>query len=206
MRARAGRPAQRGFSIIELMVSVTISIIMFAVIIELFASNKEAYRLQEGASILNENARFAVSHLQFYMRLADHWGGIEPEDVVVYAGGVPNPTITSPAVTDCTDTFGNAANVISNVGFHGYDGTPALTPPLDCIVASNYEPLTDAFFIRYGVAHEDARAIADASLPVASGAPVIPTAATGKNPSKAVISQGQTAAASGCARCSVGVQ
>ena len=184
MRARAGRPAQRGFSIIELMVSVTISIIMFAVIIELFASNKEAYRLQEGASILNENARFAVSHLQFYMRLADHWGGIEPEDVVVYAGGVPNPTITSPAVTDCTDTFGNAANVISNVGFHGYDGTPALTPPLDCIVASNYEPLTDAFFIRYGVAHEDARAIADASLPVASGAPVIPDRGDGEEPIK----------------------
>jgi Tfp pilus assembly protein PilW len=76
---------------VELLVSVTISLIMFAVIIELFSSNKDAYRMQEGASVQNENARFAMSHLQFFMRLADHWGGVEPDTVSVHTPvGTPN--------------------------------------------------------------------------------------------------------------------
>lgn len=152
---------QGGFSIVELMVAVTISLIMFAVIIELFASNKEAYRIQEGSSVLNENARFAVSHLQYFMRLADHWGGIEADNVSVDAG------VPSPLATDCT-----GAAVVSNVGFRGFNG--AASAPLDCITAANYEPGTDAFFIRYGAAHEDARAVSDTSVPVLNGVPSIP--------------------------------
>lgn len=133
--ARSARRYCRGFSIVELMVAVTISLIMFAVIIELFVSNKEAYRLQEGASVLNENARFAINHLQYSLRMADHWGGVQPEDVSV-DGGVP-------ALGACT-----GSPPISNVGFRGYDGTA--TPPVDCIPAADYAANTDAFFVRYG--------------------------------------------------------
>lgn len=132
---RSTRRHCRGFSIVELMVAVTISLIMFAVIIELFVSNKEAYRLQEGASVLNENARFAINHLQYSLRMADHWGGVEPQDVAV-DGGVP-------ALGVCT-----GSPPISNVGFRGYHGTA--TPPVDCIPAADYEANTDAFFVRYG--------------------------------------------------------
>jgi type IV pilus assembly protein PilW len=136
MRSRRRRAS--GFSIVELMTAVAISLIMFTVIIELFASNKQAYRLQEGASRLNENARYAVSHLQYFMRLADHWGGIE----------APNVTIeTVPAIsgTDCS-----GAAVIATVGFRGYNGEATRPAALDCIPAENYEPNTDLFFIRYG--------------------------------------------------------
>lgn len=161
------RPARphlvRGFSIVELMVAVTISIIMFAVIIELFASNKQAYRIQEGASALNENARFAVSHLQYFMRLADHWGGVQPANLSV-DGGVP-----SPLATDC-----DSDGVVATVGFRGYDGTSA-TPPLSCIAAADYVANTDAFFIRYGASHENLRPLTDATQPFPpNGVPVAP--------------------------------
>jgi type IV pilus assembly protein PilW len=124
-----------GFSIIELMVAVTISLIMFAVIIQLFASNKEAYRVQEGASVVNENARFAISHLQYFMRMADHWGGVEAGDVDVHGVAAALP-------------LGCAGSApISPVGFRGYNGTGAA--PVDCIPAADYEPNTDAFFVRF---------------------------------------------------------
>lgn len=176
MKRKTGRRALRGFSIVELMVSTTISLIMFGVIIELFASNKEAYRLQEGASVLNENARFAVAHLQFYMRLADHWGGIEPVNVSVDAG-VPAPSFIDVTVTEC-----DGDNVISNVGFRGFDSVNTDLPlPLNCM-GNNYEPNTDAFFIRYGVSHEHGRVITDESDPVANGVPVMPNSTDGETP------------------------
>ncbi len=171
MNARSPARPQQGFSIVELMVAATISIIMFAVIIELFASNKEAYRVQEGASVLNENARFAISHLQFFMRLADHWGGVEP-NVVSVDGGVPAALTTS-----CD---GGANAIVSNVGFRGLNGAAA--PPTDCIAAANYEPNTDAFFIRYGTAHENGLTIADDTVPVRSGIPKLPDAAQSQWP------------------------
>ncbi|MEQ8231739.1 MAG: PilW family protein [Gammaproteobacteria bacterium] len=161
-----------GFSLVELMVAVTISLIMMAVIIELFASNKQAYRVQEGASELNENARYAVAHLQYYLRLADHWGGVEAADITI------DPAVPSPLSTDCSGD-----PVIQTLGFRGYDGNGA-TPPLDCVAASDYVPNTDAFFIRYGAAHEDARSVTDPGEPVPSnGVPMLPD--TGELPVRA---------------------
>ncbi|MGE0484821.1 MAG: PilW family protein [Gammaproteobacteria bacterium] len=158
---------ERGFSIVELMTAVTISLIMFSVIIELFASNKQAYRLQEGASRLNENARYAVSHLQYFMRLADHWGGIEAQNVSI-------ETIPAVAGTDCS-----GAAVVSAVGFRGFNGAVTRPSALDCIPAENYETTTDLFFIRYGVqpsagATDFTRAWPENGVPPAPQATVAP--------------------------------
>ena len=154
---------QRGFSIVELMVAVTISIIMFAVIIELFASNKQAYRLQEGASALNESARYAVSHLQYFLRLADHWGGVQPENVSVDAG------VSLPLATDC-----DGDGVVAVVGFRGYEG--GSTSPLTCVADANYVANTDMFFIRYGAGHDTGHTMTDASLPFPpNGMPMAPS-------------------------------
>ncbi|MCB1748871.1 MAG: PilW family protein [Gammaproteobacteria bacterium] len=166
MRARRHH-RERGFSIIELMTAVTISLIMFSVIIELFASNKQAYRLQEGASRLNENARYAVSHLQYFMRLADHWGGIEAPNVNL-------ETVPAVSGTDCS-----GAAVVSNVGFRGYNGAATRPSALDCIPAANYEPTTDLFFIRYGAeptsgATDFTRPWPDSGIPPAPGTSTYP--------------------------------
>lgn len=165
------RNRQQGFSIIELMTAVTISLIMFAVILQLFASNKQAYRVQEGASVLNENARYAVGHLQYFMRLADHWGGVEP-DVVSVDPGVPVALTTG----SCD---GGANPFVSNSGFRGFDGD-GTTPPTDCIAAQNYEPDTDAFFVRYAAGHEDDRTLANVNR--LNGIPYIPDAGNAENP------------------------
>ncbi|MEM7543353.1 MAG: PilW family protein [Pseudomonadota bacterium] len=130
---------QRGFSIIELMVASVLSLILMNVIIQLFISNKQAYRLQEGASELNENARYAINHIQHYMRMGDHWGAVE-SDVVSISTGVP-------ALVTGTTCAGVDVPITSE-GFRGYAGVTTGVP-VTCIAAANYETNTDAFYVRY---------------------------------------------------------
>ena len=132
-----------GFTIVEMMVALTVGAILMLGIVQLFSSNKQAFRIQEGASVMNENARYALNMLQYDLRMADHWGGIEPADVDVdLTGGAPtfnNNCAEAPVVP-------TGANPV--VGFEGFEGTNA-TSPLSCIPNTDYEPSTDVLVIRY---------------------------------------------------------
>jgi len=77
-RCPAGRASgrrQAGLSLIEVMVTIAISLVLMAGLIELFVANKQGYRIQEGISRLNEDSRYAMTQLQHHMRMASHWGG-----------------------------------------------------------------------------------------------------------------------------------
>ena len=54
------RATQGGFSLIELMVAITISLILLAGVSQVFLSSKTSYNLQDGMGRLQENARFAL--------------------------------------------------------------------------------------------------------------------------------------------------
>ena len=134
----------RGFTIVEMMVAVAVTSIMMVGVIQLFSSNKQAYRIQEGASVMNENARYALNLMQYDLRLADHWGGIEPADVAV--------DTTSGAIAftnDCAEAPILPADPNAGVvGFEGFEGVNA-NSPLSCIANADYEAQTDILVIRY---------------------------------------------------------
>lgn len=50
---------QQGFTLVEIMVAVTISLLLLAGVMQIFLSSKASYNLQNGISRLHENARFA---------------------------------------------------------------------------------------------------------------------------------------------------
>jgi prepilin-type N-terminal cleavage/methylation domain-containing protein len=126
---------QRGITLIELMVSITVGLILLSGIISIFVSNKQAYRLQESTNILNENARYALNQIQYDLRMGDHWGGVEASAISVE---------TTVAITDdCSQS-----PALTAIGFIGFEG--AATSPLDCVPASDYQPNTDMLIIRYG--------------------------------------------------------
>lgn len=54
---------QRGFSLVEIMVALTISLILMAGVIQIFLSSRASYRLQNGMARLQENGRFAMDFL-----------------------------------------------------------------------------------------------------------------------------------------------
>ena len=129
--------AQHGFTLIEVMVSITVGLILLSGVLSIFISNKTAYRLQESTNVLDENARYALDQIQYHLRLGDHWGGVEAADI-----DVDGPLAALPIASQCTES-----RVISTVGFYGIEGSP--TTPLDCIPNGDYKPNTDILIVRY---------------------------------------------------------
>lgn len=68
------KSSQRGLTIIELMIAMLLGIFLTAGIIQIFISAKQAYRLQENISRLQENGRFAMDFLTKGIRMAGFTG------------------------------------------------------------------------------------------------------------------------------------
>ncbi|EIJ43888.1 prepilin-type N-terminal cleavage/methylation domain-containing protein [Beggiatoa alba B18LD] len=65
---------QKGFSLIEIMVALTISLILLAGVLTIFASSKRTYSLQAELSTLQDNARFVMDDMTFGLRMSGYYG------------------------------------------------------------------------------------------------------------------------------------
>jgi len=65
---------QRGFSLVELMVSVLLGLLLTAGILQVFSGNSQAYRFHEALSRVQENGRFALDELTREIRMAGYLG------------------------------------------------------------------------------------------------------------------------------------
>jgi type IV pilus assembly protein PilW len=65
----------RGFSIVELMVAMVITLILLAGIGQIFLSSKKSYNLQDSLSRMQESGRYAMDTLTQDLRRAGYWGG-----------------------------------------------------------------------------------------------------------------------------------
>lgn len=54
----------RGFTLVELMISITIGLMIMAGVLQLYASSSRTQKVQEGASRLQENARYIFARLE----------------------------------------------------------------------------------------------------------------------------------------------
>ena len=66
--------SSRGFSLVELMVAITVSLILLNGVMQIFTGSKENYAIQEELSRLQENGRFAMDVLTREMRMAGYLG------------------------------------------------------------------------------------------------------------------------------------
>ncbi len=64
--------SQRGFTLIELMIAMLIGVFLMTGVIQIFLSAKQAYRLQENLSRLQENGRFAMDMITKDIRMAGY--------------------------------------------------------------------------------------------------------------------------------------
>lgn len=67
----------RGFSLVELMVALTIGLIILSAVSMLFVSSKKTYTAQDSLARLQENARFAMQFIVKDLRLAGYYGCID---------------------------------------------------------------------------------------------------------------------------------
>ncbi len=78
---------QAGMTLVELMIAVLIGSFVMLGAVAIYSQSRSNYRLSDTVSRLQENARFAISHLQPDIRLAKYWGrNREPSLIAVPAG------------------------------------------------------------------------------------------------------------------------
>lgn len=69
-----GARPQRGLTLVEMMVAITISLILLGGVMQIFTGSRQTYRVQDNMARLQENGRFAMDFLNKDIRMADHWG------------------------------------------------------------------------------------------------------------------------------------
>lgn len=71
----------KGFSIVELLVAMVITLILLGGLFQVYLSNKVTYKFGEALSRVQENGRFAMDYLGTEIRMADYWGCAGAADV-----------------------------------------------------------------------------------------------------------------------------
>jgi len=107
---------QSGMTLVELMVAMVISLLLIAGTITIFASNKQAYRLNEASSRVQENGRFAMDFIRNDLRMAGFLGCVGPSATVAFKNNVNTAAYTA---------LGTEEAFISKA-ITSYDGTGSL--------------------------------------------------------------------------------
>jgi len=102
---------QAGFTMVELMVAMLISLFLMAGVIGIFISNKQVYRISEASSRVQENGRFAFSFLKQDVRMAGYMGCVGANSGITINNNVDTTKVAS-------------ANL--NYAISGYDGTDSV--------------------------------------------------------------------------------
>lgn len=114
------RSNQYGFTIVEIMLAVTLSVILIAGVFQVYLSSKESFRVQAELARLQENQRIAIEFLQRDISKA----GFVPYDCLP----LPScPTFPGPTIT-VTDGGGNNSDSITIMYTSTTDCLGAATP------------------------------------------------------------------------------
>lgn len=93
---------QSGFTLIELMIAITLGLILVAVAIQLLISGQVNYRIQTSASSLQDSGVFGISYVTKNIRLANHGNAGVMNDESLY-GGIVLSNQTSGSATPLAD-------------------------------------------------------------------------------------------------------
>lgn len=127
---RLSPASHQGFTLVEIMVAVTIGLLMMAGILQITLANKESSRLQRNMGFVQENVRSAMEFIARDVRLAGHYIDNNPSDRILTA---PAPFINESASTT-TDT---TAKITADGGTNNNDQiTLTYESNTDCLGAN----------------------------------------------------------------------
>lgn len=137
----ARRPAQRGLSLVELMVGLTIGLVLTLGLFTLIGNQSSAFKTQDDFARMQENGATALRYIGDAVRMAGFYGyTIDPANINTKIGGV---TMSSGPADDCGSatnppTTNWALDVATPV--YGFTGVhpAAVNTQLPCILAANF--------------------------------------------------------------------
>ena len=136
----------KGYSLVELMVALTIGLIILGAVTSLFVSSKASYSTQQGLDILQENGRYAIRALTDDVRQAGYVGiTYDPIKVSPQVYSVSfSPSISACTASGWVDIGQPIFGINANSPTHNpnpYSGT--------CIPAADYKVGTDILVLRH---------------------------------------------------------
>lgn len=97
------RYSQRGFTLIELMVSLALGLIIVAAAVMLFIAGQKSFALQQGAADIQDNANFALNYIVKDIRMANlnnssaiMTKNLSHAGIVVATGNITDATSSTP--------------------------------------------------------------------------------------------------------------
>lgn len=136
------KQAQLGFSLVELMVALTIGLLVSGAVLSIFVSSLSTNKSQDGLARLQENARYVLNQIQTDTRMAGYRGCLGRKGA--QAGDAATP------INNIASTINYTNNMDLPIeGFHSSASTWA--PALDATIAAN-SPASDSdiITIRFG--------------------------------------------------------
>ena len=107
---------QRGFTLVEIMVAITLGIILLGGTIQIYATSKNGYRLQDGIASMQENGRYAMHALRENILMAGFpmIADVAPFDPATTTDGDSDRiTLRLQSGTDCLGSAVTAADGIA---------------------------------------------------------------------------------------------
>ena len=143
---------QAGFSLVELMVAMTIGLVITMVIAEMFVGNKRTYTVQDENARMQENARFALSLLTRQIRMA----GFKRSEC---ASGTCFFDAANPVITGQNDVDLNSSDRLSVQTFGSDNAAGAATDNsvVDCLGngARQTQRVNDTFYVAADAANSN---------------------------------------------------
>ena len=148
-----------GFTIVEIMVAMTISLILLLGVIQIFMASQTSYSMQSGVARLQENARFALDIIARSVSMAGAQGATAINTAATYdnynnesfspnsadvqaVAGTDTISLSYTAATDCQgEATGGTATDIYFIGVNPTD--PDLIPNLYCNNGGDSQPLAE---------------------------------------------------------------
>lgn len=125
---------QSGFSLVELMIAVTIGLLLLAGVVTIVANSSRTHQELEKIGQQVENGRYALELMQRTIPHAGYYGEYYDIDE---PSSIPDPCSTDPAAIDAA----------LELPIHGYD-SPTGDPAPTCISDADHEDGTDILVIR----------------------------------------------------------
>lgn len=108
---------QNGFSVVEVMIAMLLSMALAGGIISVFVNNSYSFKQDENIGRMQDNARFALREIAFDISMAGHYSDLHIPDSVSYDGDLAIATPCGPAGQDNwiyrTTEAGNSLSIMA---------------------------------------------------------------------------------------------
>ena len=106
-------PSQTGFSIVELMISISLGLLVLAAVLKIFTASMEGVHLQSAFSRVQENGRLATELIIRDIRGADYWGCVGDIDEITNNLNTTDSDYDASVLPTAGDGIGGSNDVTS---------------------------------------------------------------------------------------------